>query len=209
MDLYAADIDGNGRIDPVMFYYIKDVNGVRRSYPAFSRSQLAAQVPTIKKKFLLYEDYARAGFEDIFPGRKKADVLHFYCDETRSCWLENTGNGKFIKHTLPIEAQFAPVNAIICEDLDNDGYKDLLLAGNDYQTDVITGRYDASYGCYLRGSRKKEFTSVPPARSGFILKGDVKDMALVRLAKGERIILAAVNDDSLRAFRINDPKLKR
>jgi hypothetical protein len=209
MELYAADIDGNGRIDPVMFYFIKGADGVKHSYPAYSRGQLAMQVPAVKKKFLLYEDYAKAGFEDIFPGKSKAGVLSFYCDETRSCWLENTGNGKFIKHVLPVEAQFAPVNAIICEDIDHDGYKDLLLAGNDYQTDVITGRYDASYGCLLRGSSKKEFISVPPAKSGFILKGDIKDMALIRLTNGERIILAAVNDDSLRTFRINDPKIKK
>ncbi|HVU53403.1 MAG TPA: VCBS repeat-containing protein, partial [Puia sp.] len=204
MDLYAADIDGNGRIDPVLFYYIKDADGVRRSYPAPSRNQLAAQAPTIKKKFLLYEDYAKAGFEDIFPGKEKKDVLHFYCDESRSCWFENMGNGRFVKHVLPMEAQFAPVNAIVCEDIDNDGYKDLLLAGNDYQTDVVTGRYDASYGCFLRGSNKKEFVAVPPDKSGFVLKGDVKDMALIRVAKGKRLVLAAVNNDSVRAFQINN-----
>jgi len=208
MDLYAADIDNNGRIDPVMFYYIKDAGGVRRSYPAFGRSQLAMQVPSVKKRFLLYEDYAKAGFEEVFPGKSKESVLHLYCDETRSCWLENTGNGKFMKHILPAEAQFAPVNAIICEDIDNDGYKDLLLAGNDYQADVITGRYDASYGCFLRGSRTKEFTAVPPARSGFVLKGDVKDMSLIRLGNGQQILLSAINDDSLRAFRINEQHLK-
>jgi len=203
MDLYAADMDGNGRIDPVMFFYIKDDNGVRRSYPAFSRSQLAMQAPVVKKRFLLYADYAKAGFEEVFPGKKRSDVLHLYCDETRSCWLENAGNGKFIKHALPVEAQFAPVNAIICEDIDNDGHKDLLLAGNDYQTDVITGRYDASFGCFLRGGADKEFVSVPPGKSGFVLKGDVKDLALIRLATGERIILAAINDDNLGVFRIN------
>ena len=203
MELFASDIDGNGRIDPVMFYYIKDVDGVRRSYPSFSRAQLAMQVPAVKKKFLLNDDYARAGFEDIFSGKAKADVLHFYCDEVRSCWFENTGNGRFVKHPLPVEAQFAPVNAIICEDLDNDGYKDLLLAGNDYQTDVITGRYDASYGCLLRGSNRGEFIAVPPDKSGFVLKGDVKDMALIRLAKGKRIVVAAVNNDSVRVFRVN------
>lgn len=203
MDLYAADMDGNGRIDPVMFYYIKDANGERRSYPAFSRGQLAMQSPVVKKRFLLNEDYAKAGFEEIFPGKKKTEVAHFYCDESRSCWLENTGNGRFIKHILPVEAQFAPVNAIICEDIDQDGVKDLLLAGNDYQTDVITGRYDASFGCLLLGRRSKAFVSVPPARSGFVLKGDVKDMTSMRLASGERIVLAAVNDDSLRVFKIN------
>jgi hypothetical protein len=204
MELFAADIDANGRIDPVLFYYLKDMDGVRRSYPAFSRGQLAMQVPAVKKNFLLNDDYARAGFDGIFPGKTKADVLHFYCDETRSCWLENTGNGRFVKHPLPVEAQFAPVNAIVCEDIDNDGYKDLLLAGNDYQTDVITGRYDASYGCFLRGSNKGEFVSVPPDKSGFVLRGDIRDMALIRLANGKRMILAAANDDSIRAFRINN-----
>ena len=102
-----------------------------------------------------------------------------------------------------MEAQFAPVNAIICDDLDNDGFKDLLLAGNEYQTEVMTGRYDASYGCFLKGSNKKTFTVVPPVKSGFILKGDVKDMSLLRLSNGEKIILAAVNNDSLRVFRVN------
>ena len=120
--------------------------------------------------------------------------------------LKISGMENFIKHALPVEAQFAPVNAIICDDLDKDGFKDLLLAGNDYQTDVMTGRYDASYGCFLRGSVKKTFTSVPPVKSGFILKGDIKNMALLTLANGSKIVLAAANNDSLRAFRINNFK---
>jgi len=208
MQLFAADIDGNGRIDPILFYYIKDRDGIRRSYPAFSRGQLAAQVPAIKKRFLLNDDFARAGFSELFPGRSKTDVVSFYCDETRSCWLENLGNGKFSKHPLPVEAQFAPVNAILCADIDKDGYKDLLLAGNDYQTDVFTGRYDASYGCFLRGGPNKAFTVMPSAKTGFILKGDVKDMTIISLRNKERLILAAVNDDSLRTFKINDQSLK-
>jgi hypothetical protein len=78
-----------------------------------------------------------------------------------------------------------------------------LLARNDYQSDVMTGRYDASYGCFLKGSSKKTFISVPPAQSGFIIKGDVKDMALIKLSYGEKLVLAAVNNDSMRVFRIN------
>jgi hypothetical protein len=209
MELYAADIDKNGILDPVLFYYIKDVDGVRRSYPAFSRSQLAMQLPSVKKQFLLYADYAKAGFPEIFPGLSKSGVLSFFCDETRTCWLENLGNGKFAKHVLPVEAQFAPVNAIVCADIDNDGYQDLLLAGNDYQTDVMTGRYDASFGCYLRGGAKGMFTAVPPVKSGFVLRGDVKDLKLVSLGNEQRIVLAAVNDDSLRVFRINEHKSKK
>jgi hypothetical protein len=77
------------------------------------------------------------------------------------------------------------------------------LAGNEYQTEVVTGRYDASYGCFLRGGNKKTFTAIPPMKSGLILRGDVKDLKVLQLASAEKIILAAVNNDSLRVFRVN------
>ena len=131
--------------------------------------------------------------------------MRLSCDETRSCYLENLGAGKFEKHILPIEAQFAPINSILCDDVDGDGFMDLIMAGNEYQADVMTGRYDASYGCFLRGGNKKIFTAVSPVQSGFIIKGDVKDMALIRLSNNEKILLAAVNNDTLRVFRIDTP----
>jgi len=202
MLLFATDWDVNGSIDPIFFYYIKGGDGKRHSFPAINRGRFSDQVPAIKKQFLLHKDYSHATFNEIFKGKATENILRLYCDETRSCYLENTGNGKFIKHPLPVEAQFAPVNAIICDDLDKDGFKDLLLAGNEYQTEVMTGRYDASYGCFLKGSNSKTFTSIPPVESGFILNGDIKDMSLIRLSNGERLVLAAVNNDSLRVFRI-------
>jgi len=201
MQLFAADLDGNGSIDPVLFYHIKNEKGERELAPAISRAQFAEQVPGIKKKFLLHADYSKASFDDIFDAKAKEKMITYSCNETRSCYLENVGNGKFVKHVLPQEAQFAPVNAIICEDLDNDGIHDLLLAGNEYQADVITGRYDASYGCFLKGAKNKTFTSIPASKTGFRLQGDVKDLALIKSAKA-RLVLAGVNNDSLRVFTI-------
>jgi hypothetical protein len=203
MELFATDLDGNGSVDPVIFYFIKESDGEKKSFPAISRNQFSQQVPSIKKQFLLYKDYSHASYDDIFKKASPGNLLKLYCDETRSCYFENAGNGKFIKHALPVEAQFAPVNAIICDDMDNDGYKDLLLAGNEYQAEVNTGRYDASYGCFLRGSSNKSFIPVPQVKSGFILNGDVKDLSLIQLSNGNKMVLAAVNNDSLRVFSIN------
>jgi hypothetical protein len=100
-----------------------------------------------------------------------------------------------------VEAQFAPVNAIVCEDMDGDGIKDILLAGNEYETEVMTGRYDASYGCFLKGKNNKEFQFVSPSISGFKIDGDVKDMKMISNNKNEKLILVAVNNDSLKIFR--------
>lgn len=203
MEVYAADIDGNSVLDPVLFYYIKGEDGKRHSYPAISRGQFAEQVPAIKKRFLLYKDYSTATADDIFKGKARDKLIRLHCNETRSCYFENLGNGKFVKHILPVEAQFSPVNAILCDDFDGDGLKDMLLAGNEYQTDVITGRYDASYGCYLKGAKNNFFQFIPPMQSGFILHGDVKDFSTIQLSSGRKLILAAVNNDSLRVFEAN------
>lgn len=209
MELYAKDLDGNGSVDPVFFYYIKNREGEMKPYPAISRALFADQVPAVKKQFLQAKDYSTASFDDVFPGQKKEGLQRLTCTETRSCFFENLGGGKFKKHVLPVEAQFAPINAIICDDIDNDGWPDLVMAGNEYQTDVITGRYDASYGWFLKGGKDKTFHYVPPTESGFVVDGDVKDMAVMPTSNKEKMLLVALNNDSLRVFRIRQPSSLR
>ncbi len=205
MQLFAKDLDGNGSVDPIFFYYIKHESGKKRSYPSISRAQFSDQVPGIKKQFLYAKDYSKASFDEVFSGNKKEGLMHLSCDETRSCYFENLGGGKFKKHILPSEAQFAPINSIICDDVDGDGFMDLITAGNEYQADVMTGRYDASYGCFLKGNKNKSFQFLPSTASGFIVDGDVKDMALIPLSNHEKILAVAVNNDSLRIFKIGKP----
>ena len=67
----------------------------------------------------------------------------------------------------------------------------------------MTGRYDASYGCFLKGIAHKNFLAIPPVLSGFVVRGDVKDMALVPRAGGGKMVVVAVNNDSLRVMGVN------
>jgi hypothetical protein len=66
----------------------------------------------------------------------------------------------------------------------------------------MTGRYDASYGLVLEGDGKGGWAGVPPVESGLILDGDVRDLKVIMVA-GQRVLLAAVNDSKMRAFKIN------
>lgn len=158
------------------------------------------QVPLINKQYASNKDFTTATADKIFGNSKSLVVLT--CSETRSCWIENKGNGQFEMHALPGEAQFAPVNAIICDDLDGDGIKDILLAGNEYQAEVLTGRYDALYGCFLKGDNKKQFKAISPVVSGFKVDGDVKDMKMITTATNKKLILVAVNNDYLKVFEV-------
>ncbi len=205
--LYAKDIDGNGSIDLIPANYIKNNDGVYDLYPGIDRTQFAEQVLGIKKKYLLNEDYAKINMKDLLDAIGKKDMLELNCENMATIWIENTGNGKFRMHQLPITAQFAPVNSILAIDIDEDGKIDLVLGGNEYQAEIGTGRYDASYGQVLKNMGKGQFESIAPLKSGFVVTGDIKGLSEIINKNKEHLILAAINSDSLRCFKINRSKL--
>ena len=120
----------------------------------------------------------------------------------KSAWFENTESGVFERHELPLEAQWAPVNAILFEDFDGDGLKDLLLAGNEYQLEVSTGRADASYGVLLKNIEDGQFEKLASQKIGLFLYGDVKAMALVEGAKKQKLLVTGANEKPLESFKI-------
>jgi hypothetical protein len=109
---------------------------------------------------------------------------------------------------LPLEAQVSPVNAILVQDIDMDGKMDLVIGGNEYQSEVSAGRYDASYGLVLKGTGKKTFEVFEPSKSGIILDGVVKHLKVVGSANGKSILLASVNNEKLKAFTMNTSEEK-
>jgi hypothetical protein len=135
--------------------------------------------------------------EQIFEGPQHK----LWISEARSGYFENNGKGQFTFHPFPIEAQEAPVNAIICTDVNGDGFTDVILAGNEYQANVMTGRYDASYGLLLTADGKGQFNALPPIVSGLIIDGDVKDLKIITAGK-QKILLSAINDSKMKAFAI-------
>jgi hypothetical protein len=163
---------------------------------------VAEQVPSIKKQYFNYADYSVKTMDELFTDANKKDATVFTCEETRTCWLENKGNAKFVNHVLPVEAQLSPVNSILCTDVDADSNMDIIMAGNEYQTEVSTGRYDASYGVVLKGDGKGGFTNMSYARTGFIVDGDVKNMQLITTINKEKLLIVTVNDAKVIAFTI-------
>jgi len=129
------------------------------------------------------------------------DALVLDCKETRSGYFKGDGKGGFVFHAFPAMAQIAPVNAVVCTDVNGDGIPDLILAGNEYQSAVIAGRYDASYGLLLLGDGHGGFTPVRPTAAGLVLDGDVRDLKLIR-SGGRRVLLVAVNDQPMRAYEL-------
>ncbi|MDO6432528.1 VCBS repeat-containing protein [Flavitalea sp. BT771] len=197
--LIARDFDANGIVEPIFCNYIKNDDGKFLLSAGIPRDQWARQMPSIKKSFDVNASYAAASMDQLFTKEMMAGATVLHCAEVRSGFFENDGHGKFTFHPFPTPAQIAPVNAIVVDDVDKDGRMDILLAGNEYQAAVPAGRYDASYGLWLKGDGHGGFIPVPPATSGLILDGDVKDLKMIKVA-GRRIMLAAINDQPMKAF---------
>jgi len=69
---------------------------------------------------------------------------------------------------------------------------------NDY-----LGRYDASYGWFLKILDNGQFEVVPPVRSGFQVHGEIRDMEVVTVGK-KRMVLVGINNQKPEVFLIND-----
>ena len=194
LQVYAMDFDNNGSIDPIMSWY---ENGVQ--YPVPLLDPLLKQIPSLKKKFIRYKQYATATIEDVYPKAVLDKAKRLEANELRTCYFENV-NGKFVARPLPNEAQFAPVKSILVRDLDGNGTQDLLLAGNDYGAEVEMGRYDSGNGLALLNDGKGNFKALSGATSGFWTPKDAREMLFIRLATGKEGVLVANNNSAPQLF---------
>jgi hypothetical protein len=193
LELYAGDIDSNFSLDHIITYYNQGVK-----YPFISRDLLVKQVPPLKRKFLRYADFGKVTLEDIIPGPKQA--LHKKATMLSSVYLENVDKQKFVVHQLPKEAQYSIIQSILPTDVNRDGNEDMLLVGNLDSVLPDIGRFDGSYGLMLLGDGRGNF-SAQPISSGFVVKGQGRDIKAIANPKGEKIYLVARNNDSVLYFK--------
>jgi hypothetical protein len=174
-------------------------NGV--SYPLAGRDLLVRQIPGLASRYASYADFGASRIEDIFSASelRQANVLEAHL--LASSIAVNNGDGTFDLRPLPIEAQFAPVYAVLAQDFDGDGHGDLIVAGNLHGVPPVRGRYDASYGLLLSGDGAGALASVDLEASNLVIIGQVRDMELLRHADGGRLIVVARNDDALQILR--------
>jgi len=202
--VYANDYDKNGRIDPVMCYYIQGEN-----YLAHTRDDIIAQINAMRARFKTYEAYSEATFEESFLSSELESAYVVKTERFESSYIENLGGGKFSIKPLPLEAQISPIFGMLPGDFDEDNNLDAILVGNSYATAVSTGRYDASLGLYLRGDGHGNFKPVGIHESGLLADKDAKGLARCTLGNGRVLILVTNNSDSLTVFEkksvIGDP----
>lgn len=193
---YVNDFDGNGHIEQLICQFDGD-----KQYPMVLRHDLVSQLPHLKKQILKYADYKGKTIQDLFPQDVLETSVVHRANMFESVVMLSQGKG-YRLIPLPDQAQYSPVYAICISDMDGDGNEDVVLGGNLYGVKPEVGRFDASYGTFLKGDGYGNFKAVPNNQTGLVLKGQIRDLKLIKTSD-ERILVVARNDDSPQVFVLN------
>lgn len=197
--IYTSDFDFNGVEDVIL---AKEYNG--KEVPVRGKSCMTQQLPHLAKKIPTYNDFASKDLEGIV-GKGLASALHYSATELQSGIFINNGPQGFTFQPFSPEAQQSPINSILYDDFDGDGIGDLLMAGNNYQSEVETTRADAGIGVFLKGREKGRFEYVPFKNTGFFADKDVRNMVAIKLDQGQLIFIAN-NNDRQDLFKVDNQK---
>jgi len=189
MQLHVNDFDQNGSIEQILTQYEGEF-----SYPLVLKTTLLKQLPGLRKQLLTYDDYKDKRLEDLFSKEilSKTVVLDVHSLET-SLYL-NQGNGKFAKASLPSQVQYSPVYAIHSF-RDSSGNVHLLFGGNQSKIKPELGINMGSYGWHLVGNNGGDFKVIPAQKSGFFIRGEIRDIKDYQSPSGKKLIVGRNNQE--------------
>lgn len=194
--MYVNDFDNNGTVEQIISAYNGD-----KSYPLVLRHDLVSQIPSLKKKYLKYENYKNQTVKDIFSKEElsSADVLYAY--QLATCYAINNGNGELEIFPFSVAAQLAPVFAVINADFDGDEESEILFGGNLYGAKPEVGRYDASFTALMNTENiNGNIKFSPLLASGLSVRGEVRDFEIIETSS-RKLLVVARNNDSVLTFR--------
>jgi enediyne biosynthesis protein E4 len=203
--MYVSDFASNGKTECIPVYYKTD----GKAYPYYLKDDLEKQLPQLKKKFLHFSDYAGKSIDEVFTKDELSKASVLTVTQPQTVVYINNGNYNFDVEYLPTMSQLSTVNCITVTDLNNDGIKDIFMAGNFYGLKPQGGRFDANYGTTLLGTSSGKFFYVPPMQSGLFVNGQARCIDTIKNAKGGNYILVGMNDAPLYMFEKKSSATKK
>jgi len=193
--MMLADFDKNGSVEQIVSYPVEG-----KYFTVASKDELVKQIPALKKEFVRYNDFAGKTVDEIFAKFQIKELPYLESNQFESLVLYNQKGKNFISQVLPIEAQFSPIADIAIEDIDQDGYLDLILGGNTTAVASYFGSYQGNWGLILKGDATGSFKSFK--ESPLKINGDVKKIKEV-IVGSEKWFVFAINNSRLEVFRIS------
>ena len=189
----ASDFDMNGKSDIVLATHFDG-----KEVPVRGRECSSQQLPYIKEEFPTYDGFAKASLEEIIGKEKLKGSLRYELTEFNSGIFWGTADGDYRWEAFPPEAQFSPIVGFVVEDVNGDGKPEVIAAGNLFDTEVETTRYDAGQGVIMSWT-KDGWQIHSPVETGFYAGGNVRELKPVKV-KGKNGMLVARGNGPLSLY---------
>jgi enediyne biosynthesis protein E4 len=191
--MYVHDFDENGRTEQLMTYHIGGVE-----IPFASKTLLEKSLPSLKKRFLYAEDFARSDVRGLFGASRLDESMQLTATTFESMVFLNEGELRFKPLPLPLPAQWSAIRSLTLISANSDSLPDILVWGNFHVNNVEIGRQDAFSGQLLINKGAGSFfpTDIP----GLRISGQAGRVRHISIS-GSSAYLLPMNDDSLRVFR--------
>ena len=195
LKIFGNDFDGNGTHDLVLSYKYEG-----NYVPLRGKECSTQQMPFISEKIPTFEEFANASIEDIY-GDEIIDAYERKVTSFESIILINKGDNKFDIEKLPALAQSIPILTSDVYDVNNDGYEDIIIGGNIYNTEVETPRLDNQFALVLISNKNSNYNVIGPDKSGLYLSGNTKSIKIIGNESPK--LLVANNNSNLEVFELN------
>lgn len=199
LKLWINDFDNNGTIEQIV---TQQEDG--KDYPIHQKKEITNQIVALKKENLKASEYARKTINELFPKEVIENSIVKEVTISETVIAINEGNGDFSIKKLPGRVQLSCVCSISCIDINNDGYLDLIMGGNNFEFKPQFSRLDASYGHVLLSDGALNYDWQDYDTSGFFVKGEIKHLQKFRDKQGKTYVIAAINDTEPKIFLLNE-----
>ena len=194
--LIITDLDDNGANEVLFSYSIQG-----KEYPAASRDELLDQVVPLRKKYIKYHQYASVGINDLVGEEKMKSARKWKITELNHLVYFSDGNRKYSSRKLPQITQSSRIFSIVKTNETSAG-KEYLLAGNFFPWRTQWGQNDAGLGSLL-GFSKDQMIVADNSEIGLFIHGDVRDMAMIKNAEGEQLIIVVKNSGPVQVLKLS------
>ena len=198
LKVFADDFDNNGTHDLILSYEYKN-----EYVPLRGKECSTQQMPFIAEKIPTFDEFAIASIEDIY-GEGVTSAYQRKVTEFSSLILINNGDTTFKINKLPELAQTIPLLSSDGYDINNDGYEDIIIGGNIYNTEVETPRLDNQFAIVLLSNKKDNYIAIGPEKSGLYTNGNTKSLKIIK--SEEPILIIGNNNGNSEVFYINTKK---
>jgi enediyne biosynthesis protein E4 len=195
LKMYVGDFDNNGKKEQLLSSFCQ-----KQEYPFLPKDMLEQQLPSLKKRYLLYSAFAGVPMKEAFAGWTDT-VKPLTAERLASAVCFGNGAGQFSVTDLPADLQLSPIFSFF-KIKTGSSENSYLSGGNFFGVLPYEGRYDAQ-ALGMFSIFKNNGIKFLPQQNLAGLQSEVRDIKWLQTGNKQGLVCVAQNNDKVLFYTVN------